>query len=60
MNAICIEARNHKLEGIVFFNLDQFDIHVKVDQTDINMINDKCMYEYNIPLKQKQNIEILM
>ena len=45
MNAICIEARNHKLEGKVFFNLDQVDIHVKVDQTDNNMTNDKYMYE---------------
>ena len=38
MKATCIEARNHKIERIVFFNLDQFDIHVKVDQKDLNMI----------------------
>ena len=38
MKATCIEARNHKIERIVFINLDQFDIHVKVDQKDLNMI----------------------
>lgn len=48
MKATCIEARNHKIERIVFFNLDQFDIHVKIDQTDNSMINDKYMYTYNL------------
>ena len=48
MKATCIEARNHKIERIVCFNLDQFDIHVKVDQTDNNMTNDKYMYTYNL------------
>ena len=60
MKATCIEARNNKIERIVFFNLLQFDIQVRVDQIDNDMINDKCMYEYNIPLKQKHNIEIWM
>ena len=44
MNATCIETGNNKIERTVFFNLDQFDIHVKVDQTDNNMIHDKCIY----------------
>ena len=50
MKATCIEARNHKIERIVLFNLDQFNIHVNVDQTDNNMINDKFMYDYNLYL----------
>ena len=50
MKATRIEARNHKNERIVFFNLDQFDIYVKVDQTENSMINDKFMYEYNLYL----------
>ena len=48
MKATCIGARYHKIERIVFFNLDQFDIHVKIDQTDNSMINDKYMYTYNL------------
>ena len=44
MKATCIEARNNKIERIIFFNLDQFDIHLKEDQTDNNMIYDKCIY----------------
>ena len=50
MKATCIEARYHKHERIVFFNLDQFDIHVKVDQTDNYMINDTYTYKYNLYL----------
>ena len=50
MKAACIEARNHKIERIVFFNLDHFDIHVKVDQTDNNMINDTYTYKYSLYL----------
>ena len=41
MKATCIEPGNNKIEVIVFIYLDQFDIHVKVNQTDNNMINDK-------------------
>ena len=44
MKAACIEARNHKIERKVFIYLDQFDIHVKVNQTDNNMIKiSKCL-----------------
>ena len=50
MKATCIETRNNKIERILFFNLDQFDIHVKVDETDNNMINDKYVYKYNLYL----------
>ena len=48
MKATCIEARNNKIERIVFFNIHQFDIHMRVDQTDNELKNDKCMYEYNL------------
>ena len=58
MKAIYIETGNNKIEGIVFIYLDQFDIHVKVNQTDNNMIKiSKCLSITYIPLKQKQNIE---
>ena len=44
MKATCIETGNNKIEGIVFIYLDQFDIHVKVNQTDNNMIKiSKCL-----------------
>ena len=56
MKATCIGARNHKIERIVFFNLDQFDIHVKIDQTDNSMINDKYVYTYNLKVETKTKI----
>ena len=48
MKATCIDARNNKIKRILFFNLDRFDIHVKLDQIDNNMINGKYMYKYTL------------